>query len=74
MAWVYAKLIISGGRTFETTPTNLRQAVQAELLKMGYGIDGKPLPKEPEPIPEPTPEPDPEPTPEPTPEEPIETT
>ena len=61
---VYCIAIIRGLRTFESVLDRDKQDVQAELLRQGYGIDGKKLPKEP--IPEP------EPTPEPTPEEPIE--
>lgn len=41
---VYLALVIHGRRTLETVPSNLRDAVAAELEVLGLGHDGKPLP------------------------------
>jgi hypothetical protein len=44
---VYVTLIIKGYKTFSQVPVNLQPAVEAELLALGLGTDGKPLPEEP---------------------------
>lgn len=44
MIVVYATLIVYNRRTFEQVPANLKEAVKAELLAMGLGTDGNPLP------------------------------
>lgn len=43
MVTVYVTLIVRGYKTFEQVPVNLQPAVEAELLAMGLGTDGKPL-------------------------------
>ncbi|MDQ0876750.1 hypothetical protein QFZ77_005409 [Paenibacillus sp. V4I3] len=46
MVTVYVTLIIKGYKTFSQVPNNLKLAVEAELLAMDLGTDGKPLPIE----------------------------
>jgi hypothetical protein len=45
MVTVYVTLIIKGYKTFAQVPVNLQPAVEAELLQLGLGTDGKPLPE-----------------------------
>ena len=41
---VYVKLVQEGRRTLESVPDTLKQYVEAELVALGLGTDGKPLP------------------------------
>jgi hypothetical protein len=45
MVTVYVTLIIKGYKTFVQVPANLQPAAEAELLALGLGTDGKPLPQ-----------------------------
>ncbi|WP_212758513.1 CD1375 family protein [Paenibacillus sinopodophylli] len=40
---VTVTLIIAGRRTFAQVPASIRDAVEADLLALGFGTDGKPL-------------------------------
>lgn len=40
---VTVALIIAGRRKFSEVPATIRDAVQADLLALGLGTDGKPL-------------------------------
>lgn len=44
MVTVYVTLIIKGYKTFAQVPVNLQPEVEDELLALGLGTDGKPLP------------------------------
>lgn len=46
MVTVYVTLIIKNAKKFAQVPKNLQPAVEKELLELGLGIDGKPLPVE----------------------------
>jgi hypothetical protein len=45
MVTVYVTLIVRGYKTFQQVPVNLQPAVEAELLALGLGTDGLPLPE-----------------------------
>ena len=46
MVDVYVKLIIKKKRTFSSVPNNLKAAVEAKLLELGYDTNGDPIEEE----------------------------
>ena len=48
MVDVYVKLIIKKKRKFSAIPKNMRAAVEARLLELGYDTNGDPIETEPE--------------------------
>lgn len=43
MVEIYCKLIISKRRTFDDTPANFKDGVEARLKELGYDTNGDPI-------------------------------